>query len=534
MLQLPPDLLIAGTQHRAIVDYCARTGTYRREDAQHVDALDAAALGSNGGVSSGDIEVETPQGCRVLVTKRIVVRDGEGRPKYLVIVIDDVTEARKAEQRIVYLAHHDALTGLANRTTLAQRIDEAAAQFSCSTSQFNFLLLDLDRFKVVNDTLGHPAGDALLRDVGQRLQSVLRQTDVLARLGGDEFAIIQMTAGNQREAAMCLADRIIATLSKPFEVEGKEVNVGTCVGIALAPEHGTSPDDLLKKADLALYRAKSGGRNRYCAFEPEMSEVASTRHEIEIDLRHALDRNELELHYQPIIETWSRQACGVEALIRWRHPIKGLIAPDEFIPLAEETGLIAPIGQWVLRTACAQATTWPADIKLAVNLSAVQLRVADLPEVIMGILRGCGLSPARLELEITETALIDSAAECVPLLHKFKALGIGVALDDFGTGSSSLSRLTMFPFDKIKIDRSFTQNIIERHDCAAIISATLALAHSLDIATTAEGVETDEQLQALRLAGVTSMQGYLFKRPGPASELDFATVYGMLKVGDAA
>jgi len=395
-------------------------------------------------------------------------------------------------------------------------------------------MLDLDRFKYVNDTLGHPAGDALLREVATRLNEFLRETDVLARLGGDEFAIIQGSEANQREAASALAGRILDLFVKPFTIEGNEVNIGTSIGVALAPEHATDADNLLKMADMALYRTKTAGRNGFRFFDLEMSKAASTRRDLEIELRHAIQNDELVLHYQPIIDTVTRRICGAEALVRWQHPIKGLIAPDRFIPLAEETGLITQIGEWVLHTACAEAATWPSDVKIAVNLSPVQFRKSNLPDVIMYALAQSGLPPERLELEITETALIESAADCLPALRQFKSLGIAVALDDFGTGYSSLGQLTMFHFDKIKIDKSFTQNMTKRAECAAIISATLTLAHSLGIETTAEGVETADQYRLLRLSGVTSLQGYLFKRPGPASNIEFEHIYGDLEMVDAA
>ena len=357
---------------------------------------------------------------------------------------------------------------------------------------------------------------------------------MLARLGGDEFAIIQPGEADQHEAASSLADRIIEMIAKPFDVEGGDISIGTSIGIALAPEHGAGSDDLLKMADLALYRAKSAGRNGYCFFDPKMSEVASARQEIENDLRRAIQQNELELHYQPIVDTKTRQICSAEALVRWRHPTKGLIFPDLFIPLAEETGLITQIGDWVLNNACAEAAICPAHVKVAVNLSVVQFRKTNLPDVVMRALRRSGLRPERLELEITETALIESAAECLPALRQLKSLGMTIVLDDFGTGYSSLSQLAMFPFDRIKIDKSFTQNMTKRNECAAIISATLTLAQNLDIATTAEGVETMDQYRLLRLAGVTSLQGYLFKRPGPASEINFDSVYGDFTIEDAA
>jgi diguanylate cyclase (GGDEF)-like protein len=392
----------------------------------------------------------------------------------------------------------------------------------------------LDWFKQVNDTLGHPAGDTLLTEVATRLKSLLRETDVLARLGGDEFAIIQTGETNQREAAQNLAERVIEMIAKPFNIDGGDVSIGASIGIALAPEQGTGSDELLKMADLALYRAKSAGRNGYCFFDPKMSEVASARREIENDLRRAIQQNELVLHYQPIVDARTRRITSVEALVRWRHPNKGLIFPDLFIPLAEETGLITQIGEWVLRAACAEAATWPADVKVAVNLSLVQFRKTNLADVVMQAVHDAGLPADRLELEITETALIESATECLPILKHFKSLGITIVLDDFGTGYSSLSQLATFPFDRIKIDKTFTQNLTKRSECAAIISATLTLAQTLDIATTAEGVETADQYRLLRLAGVTSVQGYLFKRPGPASEIDFNAVYGGVTLENAA
>jgi diguanylate cyclase (GGDEF)-like protein/PAS domain S-box-containing protein len=508
---------------------------HKAKDAHNIDEADSESLQDADRVSYREIEVDTVlRGPRMQATSRMVIKDSRGEAKYLIAVIEDATERKKTEQRIAFLAHHDALTGLANRTALAQKIEEAAARQRERGESFAVLLLDLDRFKQVNDTLGHPAGDTLLTEVATRLKSLLRETDVLARLGGDEFAIIQAGEADQRDAAKTLAQRIIELLARPFEIDWGDINIGASIGIALAPEHETGADELLKMADLALYRAKSAGRNGYCFFDPQMSEIASARQEIENDLRRAIQQNELELHYQPIVDAKTRKICSVEALVRWRHPSKGLIFPDKFIPLAEETGLINQIGDWVLRTACAEAAGWPADVKLAVNLSLVQFRKTDLADVVMRALVDSKLRPERLELEITETALIESAAECLPALRQFKNLGITIVLDDFGTGYSSLSQLAMFPFDRIKIDKSFTQNLTKRSECAAIISATLTLAQSLDIATTAEGVETVDQYRLLRLAGVTSLQGYLFKRPGPASEIDFGATYGGNAIGEAA
>lgn len=508
---------------------------YATDYAKLIAKVDRATLTSGSGVSSEEYEVETPaRGLLVQATSRIVIRDAQGDAKFLITVIDDITERRKSEQRIAFMAHHDALTGLANRATVTQKIDEAAARQRRWGTPFTVLLLDLDRFKQVNDTLGHSAGDALLREVATRLKTSLRDTDVLARHGGDEFAIIQSGEVDPGPAAAELAKRIIQIIAEPFSIEGHEFNIGTSIGIALAPEQGTDPDALLKMADMALYRAKFDGRNGYRFFDPEMGAAAGERLALETDLRRALQHNELELVYQPIVDAKTLKISAAEALLRWRHPTRGVIYPDKFIPLAEETGQIVQIGEWVLGTACADAVSWPSDIKVAVNLSPVQFRKTNLPEVVMSALTRSGLPPERLELEMTETALIESAAECLPAFRRFKSLGIAIALDDFGTGYSSLSHLTMFPFDRIKIDKSFTQNLTKRADCAAIISATLTLANNLNIATTAEGVETADQCRLLRLAGVTSLQGFLFKRPVPVNEIELDCTFAEGKLANVA
>ena len=359
--------------------------------------------------------------------------------------------------------------------------------------------------------------------MAERLKGTLRETDVLARLGGDEFAIVQVNDLTHGDAAETLAARIIGLVSEPFSVDGKVVSIGASIGIAIAPQHGMNASDLLKMADLALYHAKYLGRNRYAIFEPALAQAAAEKHLLENELRQALTENQFEVHFQPIVDTKTLTMCSAEALIRWRHPTKGLIFPDQFIPFAEESGAIINIGEWMIEAACKEAVKWPSSVKVAVNLSAVQLRSPTILDYVMCVLVETGLPPERLELEVTETALIEHEAECLVLLKRFKNLGITVVLDDFGTGYSSLSQLTMFPFDKIKIDKSFTKNMTHRADCAAIISAVLALAHSLDIQTTAEGVEKEEQLRILRLAGVSSIQGFFIQRPCPASELTFGT-----------
>jgi diguanylate cyclase (GGDEF)-like protein/PAS domain S-box-containing protein len=442
-----------------------------------------------------------------------------------VAIHQDITPQKQSEAKIAYLAHHDPLTGLLNRASLLERINENLAYAYRHDSHFALLLLDLDRFKQVNDSYGHPAGDALLQQVAMRLKAEVRQTDVLARLGGDEFAIIQAAEVDPYSAAAGLAARLVEIFARPFTIDRNEVSVGTSIGIAISTEHVTSAGRLMKMADLALYQTKAQGRNRFSFFDPSLEEAASERNALETDLRHAVTQGDFVLYYQPILNARTGRITGAEALIRWPHPVHGWVGPDRFIPLAEESGLISEIGQWVLRTACADAAAWPADTKVAVNISAVQLRDPMIVDYVICALAESGLPPERLELEITETALINSGLECHAILRQFKALGVTIALDDFGTGYSSLSQLTMFPFDKIKIDKSFTSNMTSRADCAAIIAGVLALAKSLDIETTAEGVETKQQYRLLRLAGVSGIQGYLIKRPGPASELDFATAF---------
>jgi diguanylate cyclase (GGDEF)-like protein len=387
------------------------------------------------------------------------------------------------------------------------------------------MMIDLDRFKAVNDTLGHAAGDALLVEVGRRLQSTIRETDLLARLGGDEFAIIQEGGQSQHEGAIALAVRIIQAIAKPFDLDGVEASVGASIGIAMGPEHGRDPEALLKHADLALYNAKDNGRNDFRIYDPGMLETATTQQSAESELRDAIAGEQFEMHYQPVVDIDTLQICGVEALVRWRHPARGLIAPDQFIPLAESTGLISPIGEWILQRACTDAVAWPGHIRLAVNISAVQFKKGNLFDVILCALVESGLAPERLELEITETSLLDNQQAHLATIRQLKNLGISMALDDFGTGYSSVTYLTNFPFDKIKIDRTFTRDVLQRRDYAAVVSSVLALAQGLGTITTVEGIETDQQLEYMRHAGVDLAQGYLFSRSVPVSELDFTKRY---------
>jgi diguanylate cyclase (GGDEF)-like protein len=434
---------------------------------------------------------------------------------YLGLASRNSRQLALANRRVLELAQTDILTGLPNRAFFLEQLDEADSDERQRGGAFSILMLDLDRFKNVNDSLGHAAGDALLRQVALRLKSALRSTDVLARLGGDEFAIIQAECDDPRTGSIDLATRISKIIAEPFLLQGHQVEVGTSIGIAMAPEHGRDQEQLLKKADLALYRSKSAGRNCFTLYDEAMSAELEARNTLESDLRDAIARCQFELHYQPFFDVQSGDRCGLEALVRWRHPVRGLIPPDQFIPLAEETGLIVPLGEWVLKRACDDATSWPADIKVAVNLSPVQLKQAELFDVIRSALRSSGLPPERLEIELTESVLLERAVENHALMERLKSIGISLALDDFGTGYSSLSCLTAFPFDKIKIDKSFIGNLTKGHKSSAIISSIVALARGLGMSVTAEGVETHAQFEKLKTLGVNFAQGYLLGRPLP-------------------
>jgi diguanylate cyclase (GGDEF)-like protein len=437
---------------------------------------------------------------------------------------EDITERQQAEARVAHMARHDALTDLPNRTQFSETMEEALVRLGQSGHPFNVLLFDLDQFKAVNDSLGHPIGDDLLKAIACRLRESIPDKCTVARLGGDEFAILQAQDGDQHENAIVLAKRLQAALSQPYSIDGHQIVIGVSIGIAVAPADGTTYADLLKSADLALYQAKGAGRNAFRFFRQDMDAEAKLRRALEGDLRNALSRGQFELLYQTIIDVRSLKVCGVETLLRWRHPTHGVLTPDRFIPLAEESGLIVPIGEWIVHRACAAAATWPDHVKLAVNLSAVQFGSGDLVGGITDALVESGLSPDRLELEITESVLLRKDAASLAVLHQLKSLGLSIALDDFGTGFSSLSYLRGFPFDKIKIDKSFVAELEDRADCAAIVCAITGLGRSLHITTTAEGVETAEQFELLRAAACTEAQGFLFSQPVPASDLVFDAV----------
>ncbi len=425
-----------------------------------------------------------------------------------VLSMDDVTTyVRNAE-----LAERDALTGLANRKALRDRLQERLAAAARTSEATAVLYVDLDRFKAVNDSLGHPVGDALLRKVAERFKSALRDGDVVARLGGDEFAVVQSDAP-QPAAATALATRLVDLIGRAYAIEGHMLHIGASVGIAIAPDDGYEPDVLLKNADLALYRAKADGRGCYRFFEPGMDERMQARRSMEIDLRRALALKQLQLVYQPKFDVASNAIAGFEALIRWNHPTRGIVAPGEFITLAEEIGVITAIGEWVLRTACKQAASWPESVSLAVNLSPAQFRGGKLLETVISALAQSQLRPERLELEITEGALLDNTDMVMDVLTRLRSLGASISMDDFGTGYSSLGYLQKFPFDKIKIDQSFIRDIDAHADRQAIVRAVISLAATLGMKTIAEGVETDAELACIRAEGCDEVQGYLTGRP---------------------
>jgi diguanylate cyclase (GGDEF)-like protein/PAS domain S-box-containing protein len=517
LYQLPPELLKVGTPHGTIIADRISRGILKGE--ANTSAFDQKMASLNQlpkDAASCRID-EFSDGRFILVTRQ-PMEDGGWLATH-----EDITERKRAEAEIVHLARHDPLTGLANRAEFNAKLEEACKRLKRNGGGVTVMMIDLDKFKVINDTLGHPAGDQLLMEVGRRLQSTVRETDAVARLGGDEFAIIQEGSANQHEEAIALALRIINAISQPFDLNGHRTSLGTSVGIVLAPEHESDPEGLLKRADLALYDAKSNGRNDFRFFRNELLEVADTQRAAENELRDAIEEEQFELYYQPVVDAKTRTLCGVEALVRWRHPIKGHISPDKFVPLAETTGLIGPLGEWILRRACADAASWPQHIRLAVNISAIQFQKGNLFEVILRTLLETGIAPERLELEITETSLLENQEAHLTTIRQVKNLGITVALDDFGTGYSSVNYLTNFPFDKIKIDKSFTQGVLNRRDCKAVVASTLALAQGLGTVTTAEGVETEEQLEYMRAAGVDLVQGYLFGRPVPIAQLDLST-----------
>lgn len=459
----------------------------------------------------GSTVLELPNG-RVISIRHQVMDNGGW-----VSTHEDITELQRFQARVAHMAHHDELTDLPNRTLLRERMEQAVPLLDRGNG-FAVICLDLDRFKNVNDTIGHPMGDKLLQAAADRLRECVRETDTIARLGGDEFAILQVS-DNQPSDSTAVAARICDVMSKPFDLGRHQVVVGASVGIALAPTDGRDPDDLLKNADMALYRAKNDGRGVFRYFETDMDARMQTRRHVEHDLRKALELGEFELHYQPLVNLESNIVTGFEALLRWHHSERGQVSPGEFVQVAEDIGMIVPLGEWVVRQACMDAASWPADIKVAVNLSPAQFRDENLANKVFSALADSKIAAGRLELEITEQALLQQNEMTLKTLHTLRNMGVKIAMDDFGTGYSSLSYLRSFPFDKIKIDRSFVQDLSERADADAIVKAVASLSKNLGMATTAEGVETEFQRQLVKDAGYTEMQGFLFSPAVPSSDI---------------
>ncbi len=432
------------------------------------------------------------------------------------MLAEDITRRRETEQRIERMARLDEVTGLANRFSYRERLESATAGRRDDTEPFAVLAVDLDRFKQVNDSLGHPVGDKLLKKVAERLQKMATPEDTVARIGGDEFVVLRF---GDRDNAAVFAAQAVEDLCAPYLIDGDRLIIGASIGVAMMPEDGANADELMKAADMALYAAKDSGRGTHRFFERSMADKARRRQQIENDLRVGIDRNELEVHYQPIVSIAKRRICGCEALVRWRHPTRGMIAPGEFIEIAEESGLIAPLGEWVLKRACMDARSWPRDVKLAVNFSAVQFKRVNIVELVKRVLRETRFPAARLEMEITESVLMNDADAVLASLDELRDLGVEVALDDFGTGYSSLSYLSRFRPNKVKIDQSFVRDMDKNAAALAIIKAVKTIVEELGVEMLVEGVETVAQLDILRENGADQAQGYLFSKPRPAREI---------------
>jgi len=506
MYNIPAEVASPGRPLFDMVSYRKEHGEFSGEPKAYCDEL--LAVVRNGEANS---QVHTANGRTVLISNQPMASGG------WVATHEDITERTKAEEQIRYLARHDSLTGLANRAAFQEEMEQALKRVRRG-QQLAVLCVDLDYFKNVNDTLGHLIGDKLLIAATARLKETVREVDLIARLGGDEFAVLQFGPGEPGNSS-AFAQRLINGLNEPYDIDGHHVVISASLGIAVAPNDGTSAEQLMRNADMALYRAKSEGRATFRFFEPEMDANLQARRTLELDLRKALENGEFELYYQPQVNVATEALSGCEALLRWNHPTRGLVSPGEFVPLAEEIGLIVPIGEWVLQQACAEAVKWPASVMVAVNLSAAQFRSRTLVQTVLDALKQSGLDPRRLELEITESVLLHDNEGTLATLHELRSHGIRISMDDFGTGYSSLSYLRSFPFDKIKIDRSFIKDLAHQNDCSAIIKAVAGLGRGLGIVTTAEGVETAEQLDHIRAEGCTEVQGYLFSAPQPAARI---------------
>ena len=503
LFQLPPEAVKPGMHFRELIAYRKSIGSFKGD----VDAFCHNVMRNVSLNQASHNVVETDDGCTIETVVQPLNSGG------WVTTQEDVTERRRAERQIAHLAHYDALTDLPNRVLFRERLDLEMERIRRG-EQLAMLYIDIDEFKAVNDSLGHPVGDELLKAVATRLRSCIRETDFVARLGGDEFAIVQ-TGVEQPSDVMGLVKRIYDAIREPYECLGHNLMTDASIGIALAPHDGTDLDQLLKSADLAMYGAKADGRRTYRFFEAEMDARVKARRTLELDMRQAIADGAFELHYQPVVNLRRDAVVGCEALLRWRHPVRGMISPAEFIPIAEETGLICEIGDWALATACAEAMNWPPNIRLAVNVSPVQFRSHAFSLKVANVLATTGLAPSRLELEITEAVLIRDDDAALNLLQHLRNIGVRIALDDFGTGYSSLSYLRRFPFDKIKIDRCFVDGIDGSDGSSAIVQAVINIANAQNMTTTAEGIETEPQREMLRDLGCTEMQGFLFSRPLP-------------------
>ena len=510
MFGLSPEKVKHSCSIREVLDERVTTGGF---SADEVEAYRTELLASVAHGATFNKITNLPDGRVISIVNQPIAGGG------WVAAHEDITERLRAEERIKHLAHYDALTDLPNRVTFYEHVDSALSRLRRSGT-VAILSLDLDHFKNVNDTLGHPIGDLLLKTAADRMRGCIRGEDIVARLGGDEFAIVQVSSGQVPDITT-LAARVIDAVGAPYDLNGHQVIVGVSVGIAIAiaPGDGDKPDQLMKNADLALYRAKTDGGGVYRFFELEMDARMQARRALELDLHKAIVNGEFKLYYQPVIDVKTGQITCCEALVRWHHPERGMIPPLEFIPVAEETGLIVPLGEWVLRQACAEAAGWPKQVAVAVNVSPAQFKSRNLVPTVVNALATSGLPAGRLELEITELVLMQESEGAIGVLHQFHALGVRVAMDDFGTGYSSLGYLRSFPFDRIKIDQSFIHDLSTKDDSIAIIRAVVGLSSSLGIRTTAEGVETEEQLARLTSEGCSEGQGFLFSRPKPAADV---------------
>jgi len=508
MYRLSPEIVKPGVAMRDVMAHSCALGNHPATTAERLYDDYAERLNKGG---QHTLYRHLGDGRIIKLTHRPMEQGG------WVITYEDVTERRKAEARVAHMAQHDALTDLSNRVLFRDKMADGLAEVAAHGDEMAVLCLDLDNFKTVNDRLGHAVGDKLLRWVAARLRECAGPNDTVARLGGDEFAVLQR--GPQPQSAERLASRLVEIIGHPPPMENHIIHTGVSVGIAIAPDHGLDPDELMKCADLALYQAKARGRGVYQLFHPEMEALARSRHMLETDLRGALEAGEFHLVFQPQIRLGRSELTGFEALLRWNSAARGAISPADFIPIAEETGLIVPLGEWVLRSACAIAAKWPDHIRIAVNLSPVQFRARGLVAMVTSALAAAGLDPKRLELEVTETALIEDDEATVAILHQLRKLGVRVSLDDFGVGYSSLGYLRKFPFDMIKIDRSFVGTLGLSHESAAIVRTIASLGSNLGVETTAEGVETAEQLEFVREAGCTAVQGFYFSKPCSAADV---------------